>query len=87
MDSRKKSLSEGLINLIPGFIIAYSSTFVILPPFTEGIKASDPLILAIIALSYTGISLLRMYVLRRLFARLGENENLYTLIKRLGKKI
>ena len=87
MDSKLKSVSEGLTNIVPGFLVAYFATFVILPPFSDGIEASDPIVMGVIALFFTGISLARMYILRRVFARLGENENLYTLVKKLARKI
>ena len=87
MDSRLKSVSEGITNVIPGFLVAYFATFVILPPFSAEIEASDPIVMGIIATFFTGISLARMYILRRVFTKLGENENLYTLIKKLiGRK-
>ena len=87
MDSKKKSLTEGIANVIPGFLIAYAATFVILPPFSVQIDAGDPIALAVIAGLFTGISLTRMFVMRRLFERLGENENLCTLLMRIPKKI
>ena len=83
MDSKLKSISEGVINIIPGFLVAYIANITILPLFSVGIEAADPIIMAIIAVFYTAISLTRMYILRRVFVRLGKNENLYTLIKKL----
>ena len=82
MDSKLKSVSEGITNIIPGFLIAYFATFVILPPFSSEIENSDPIVMLVIASFFTGISLARMYILRRVFAKFGENENLYTLVKK-----
>ena len=87
MDSKLKSASESFMNIVPGFLIAYLATFFILPPFHEGIAASDAATLAIVAVLFTAISLVRMYTLRRVFTRLGPDENLYTLLKRLGSKL
>ena len=87
MDSKLKSASESFMNILPGFLIAYLATFFILPPFHEGIEASDPTVLAIVALLFTAISLVRMYIIRRLFTRLGPNENLYTLVQKLKSKL
>ena len=86
MDSRLKSFSEALTNILPGFLAAYFATFVILPPFSKGIESSDPTTMLVIAVFFTGVSVSRMYLLRRIFARLGEDENLYTLVRRIIHK-
>jgi len=82
-DSKLKSLTESIVNILPGFVIAYFSNLYILPLFAEGITASDPFTMLQIGFWYTIISVLRSYVFRRLFERLGENENFYTLVRRI----
>lgn len=84
-DSKLKSLTESLVNIIPGFAVAYLSNLYILPLFAEGIAVSDHLTMLQIGFWYTIISILRSYVLRRLFERLGEHENFYTLVGRIWK--
>ncbi|MCH7560286.1 MAG: hypothetical protein IIC67_02775 [Thaumarchaeota archaeon] len=85
-DSRLKSITESGSNLIPGFGIAYVSNIYILPLYSEGIAASDPFTMLQIGIWYTIISLIRSYLFRRGFARLGEKENFYTLIRRVWRR-
>jgi hypothetical protein len=82
-DSKLKSATEAITNLIPGFAIAYLSNMYVLPLYAEGIAASDSFTMLQIGVWYTIISLARSYVLRRVFERLGEKENFYTLIRRI----
>ena len=84
-DSKWKSLTEAGLNLIPGFGIAFLSNLYILPLYAEGIAASEWLTMFQIGVWYTIISLIRSYLFRRAFNRLGPNENFYTLVKRIGK--
>ena len=85
-DSKLKSLSESTINIIPGFFIAYISNLYILPLYTEGIANYDLFTAFQIGVWYTAISIARSYVFRRLFERLGEKENIYTLVKRIWSR-
>lgn len=82
-DSRLKSISESLVNLIPGFGISYISNLYILPHFSSGIATSDSLTMLQIGFWYTVISVVRSYLFRRLFERFGEHDNAYTLLRRL----
>jgi len=84
-DSKLKSLTESIVNILPGFAIAYLSNLYILPLFAEGIVNSEHFTMLQIGFWYTTISVFRSYVFRRLFARLGENENFYTLVRRIWK--
>lgn len=81
-DSRLKSLTESLVNLVPGFGISYLSNLFILPHFSTGIAASDSFTMLQIGFWYTVISVVRSYLFRRLFERFGERENLYSLLRR-----
>lgn len=84
-DTKLKSLTESIVNIIPGFAVAYLSNLYILPLFAEGIAVSDHFTMLQIGFWYTIISILRSYVFRRLFERLGEKENFYTLVRRIWK--
>jgi hypothetical protein len=86
-DSRLKSLTENLTNIVVGFPISYFSNFLILPYYAKGIAVSDPLSLFMIGVWYTIFSVVRQYLFRRLFNKFGERENFYTLSVRLYKKI
>lgn len=85
-DSKLKSLTESIVNIIPGFGIAYLSNLFILPHYSEGITNSDGVTMFIIGVWYTAISIVRSYAFRRLFNRIGTNENFYTLCKRLMRQ-
>ncbi len=85
MDSRLKSLTESGLNIIPGFGIAFLSNLYILPLYAEGIAKSEWFTMLQIGIWYTIISIVRSYIFRRGFERLGEHENFYTLVKRIGK--
>jgi len=85
VDSKLKSITESIVNIIPGFFIAYLSNLYILPLFAEGIASSDSFTMLQIGFWYTIISIVRSYVFRRLFERLGEKENFYTVLRRVRK--
>jgi hypothetical protein len=63
-DSRIKSLTEAVCNIIVGYSVNFAANVAILPhfgiPFDWGVYG-------LIGLLYTGVSLLRSYVIRRLF--------------------
>ena len=81
-DSKLKSLTECIVNIIPGFGIAYFSNLFILPHYSEGIANSDGITMLIIGVWYTAISIVRSYAFRRIFNRVGNNENFYTILKK-----
>jgi len=86
-DSKLKSLTESIVNIIPGFGIAYLSNLFILPHYSEGIANSDGITMLIIGVWYTAISVARSYAFRRIFDRIGTNENFYTILKKGVVKI
>lgn len=63
-DSRIKSLTEATFNIIVGFIINFIANIIILPLFGMPLNLIN---FGIIGILYTIISLLRSYMLRRLF--------------------
>lgn len=64
MQTKKQSLFESLTNTLVGFVISYGSTFVIFPLMGFNSSASKNII---ITLFFTAVSVIRGYVIRRLF--------------------
>ena len=82
VDSKKKSVSESIINSLGGFPIAYCIGIVILPLSTGWIQ-SDPFVANIaITGTYATVSFVRSYFLRRIFEQHGIDDNFI----RLGRK-
>lgn len=63
-DSKLKSFSESLLNILIGFSVAYISNLIVLPLFWYNVSYWDSFWIALI---FTIISLLRSYLIRRLF--------------------
>ena len=82
VDSKKKSVSESIINSLGGFPIAYGIGIVILPLSTGWIQ-SDPFVANIaITGTYATVSFVRSYFLSRIFEQHGIDDNFI----RLGRK-
>lgn len=64
MQSKKGSFIEALINVVIGFSINYCANLLIFPLFGFHISPSLNLLMGVI---YTGISIVRSYVIRRWF--------------------
>ncbi len=64
MQTKRQSLAEAIINIFIGYIINFIAQLVIYP--IVGVQASYSQI-GLIGLLFTGISLLRMYLIRRYF--------------------
>jgi hypothetical protein len=64
--SRRMSLVEAATNVIVGYALAVGMQIVVFPVFGIRIALGDQLATG---LAFTGVSLLRGYVLRRLFER------------------
>jgi hypothetical protein len=62
--SRKGSIAEALMNTAIGFGINYAANLLIFPLFGMHISLANNFLMGII---YTGISIARSYVLRRVF--------------------
>jgi hypothetical protein len=62
--TKKQSFTEAISNTAVGFIVSYVSTFLIFP--LVGLKTTPGTNL-IIVLYFTAVSILRGYVIRRLF--------------------
>lgn len=68
MQSKKMSLVEAITNVIIGYVVNVIAQFVIWPMF--GIEASVQAHF-IVAAIFTGVSLSRSYILRRIFNRIN----------------
>lgn len=66
--SRKASALEALANVALGYVLAVLTQILVFPVFDLKVTLGDNLS---IGLAFVGVSLLRSYVLRRLFERLG----------------
>lgn len=64
--SRRNSLVEATTNVIVGYALAVGMQIVVFPVFDIHIALGDQLAMG---LAFTGVSLARGYVLRRLFER------------------
>jgi len=70
LDSRKKSITETIIDVSTGFVIFLPVNFFVLPLFVDEIASQS--IIGVLSISgiYTSIALVRKYTLRRLFERM-----------------
>ena len=66
--SRRLSMIEAVTNVFVGYALAVVTQIVAFPWFGLQVSLGDNLAIGIL---FTGGSLIRSYVLRRLFARLG----------------
>ena len=82
-DTRGKSLSEAFVNSFGGYPIGYGIGIIVLP-ISMGWLQDDIFTANIfITLVYATVSFLRIYYLRRIFERLGVDDNFI----RLGVKL
>lgn len=66
MQKKSHSLIESLINVLIGYFIALAAQLIIFPHFGIHISMSDNLMIGAL---FTIVSIVRSYVLRRLFNR------------------
>ncbi len=86
-DTRKKSLSEAFVNSFGSYPIGYGIGILILP-LSLGWLNEDPFMANIfITLTYAIVSFVRVYFLRRLFTRLGVDDNFIKLGIKFYQKI
>jgi len=86
-DTRKKSLSEACVNSFGSYPIGYGIGILVLP-LSLGWLNEDPFVANIfITLTYATVSFVRVYFLRRLFTRLGVDDNFIKLGIKLYQKI
>jgi len=78
-DTRKKSLSEAFVNSFGAYPIGYGIGILILP-ISLGWLQEDPFLANVfITLTYATVSFVRVYFLRRLFTKLGFDDNFIKL--------
>ena len=65
--SKLKSFTESIIDILIGFIIYLPINYFILPLFTTGIENQELLTMLQISAVYTSIALVRKYTIRRWF--------------------
>lgn len=65
--SRRGSLIEAVANVVIGYLVAIGSQIIIFPWFNIHVSTGDHLA---ISLAFTVVSLVRSYLLRRLFNRI-----------------
>ena len=86
-DSKSKSVSEALTNTFGGYPLGYGISIIILPLSVNWIK-EDPFVASLfIGLVFALASFTRVYFLRRLFERLGIDDNFIKLGIKLYRKI
>ena len=86
-DDKSKSISEALTNTFGGYPIAYGISIIILPLSVDWIK-DDPLIASLfIGIVFAIASFLRVYYLRRLFERMGHDDNFIKLGVKIYRKL
>ena len=78
-DSRKKSLSEALVNSFGGYPIGYGVGVVILPLSTGWIQEDPYMANIVITGVYATVSFVRSYFLRRIFEKYGIDDNFLRL--------
>jgi hypothetical protein len=87
IDSRSKSFSEAFVNSFGGYPIGYAIGIIILP-LSVGWIEKDPFTVNIfITLIYAAVSFVRTYYLRRVFVRLGFDDNFIRLGTKFYKKL
>ena len=62
--SRAMSLVEAAVNVVAGYVVALAAQMVVFPFFNVSLSFSDNLLIGAI---FTVVSLVRSYVLRRVF--------------------
>ena len=69
MQSRSRSFLEASTNTASGIAVAFAATFIVFPMFGYEATVEKSLYISLI---FTVISLIRSYVIRRLFNRLDQ---------------
>ena len=86
IDSRKKSLSEALINSIGAYPISLVIAITLLPA-CAGWITTDPIAAGMfITFTYASVSFVRVYVLRRVFEKFGYDDNFLKLAIKMCKR-
>ena len=86
-DARSKSASEAFVNSFGSYPIGYGLGIVILPLSLGWLQ--DDLFIAnlFVTLVYATVSFVRTYYLRRVFERLGVDDNFIRLFNKASRKV
>ena len=82
-DSRLKSMSETVFDIVVGFVLYLPVNFFVLPYFTNGIDEYNIATMLTISVIYSSIAIARKYLIRRWFV----NKNLTKTLQKLTKFI
>ena len=87
VDSKKKSVSEALVNSFGGYPIGYGVGIIILP-LSMGWIQEDPYMANIVITGvYATVSFVRSYFLRRIFEKYGVDDNFLRVGVKFVQKI
>jgi len=86
-DSRSKSLSEAFVNSFGGYPIGYGIGIIILPISMGWLQEDVFTANVFITLVYASVSFLRIYFLRRIFEKIGFDDNFIRLGMKLYRKV
>jgi len=86
-DARKKSLSEAFANSFGSSPIGYCIGIIILPISAGWIKENPFVATIMVTMVYATVSFVRVYFLRRLFAKIGFEDNFVGFFIKLCKQI
>jgi uncharacterized membrane protein len=67
--SKKHSTIETVVNVGSGYFVAFGLNLTVLPFFVDGITEQSITTAVIIGVIYTGVSMIRSFMFRRLFNR------------------
>jgi len=87
VDTRSKSLSEAFVNSFGAYPIGYGIGIIILPLSMGWLQEDVFTANVFITLVYATFSFIRIYYLRRVFARLGVDDNFIRLGVKFYQKI
>lgn len=87
IDTRSKSLSEAFVNSFGAYPIGYAIGVIILPLSMGWLQEDVYTANIFITLVYATFSFIRIYYLRRLFERLGVDDNFIRLGIKLYRKL
>jgi len=87
VDTRRKSLSEAFVNSFGAYPIGYGLGIIILPLSMGWLQEDVFTANVFITLVYATFSFVRVYYLRRLFERLGVDDNFIRLGMKFYQKI
>jgi len=86
-DTRGKSLSEAFVNSFGGYPIGYGIGVMVLPISMGWLQEDIFTANIFITLVYATASFLRIYYLRRIFERIGFDDNFIRLAMKLYRKV